>query len=364
MRVPNAITMAALAIIGCVPSSARSIDPIDTRMVAEPAISATRLAFAYANDLWTAALDGHDVRRLTSHPGVESGPRFSPDGRLIAFTGRYEGNTDVYLVPTEGGIPKRLTWHPGPDTALGFTPDGKSVIFSSNREVYTNRYVQLYKVPVEGGWPVKLSVPHAVKASLAADGRTLAYVPLSEPFHQWKHYRGGTHSRILVQDLQTLAYVQVPQPKGRCNDTDPCFLGDTIYFRSDRDGEFNLYCYDRGTKTVTRLTQHADFPVVNLSASTGKVLYEQAGYLHSFDTQSSVSTRLKLAVPAELPELRSSLPLSTAASGNVSRRRLDRFAGALIHRRDDRAYARERRLPCRRQDQTPACGCRWRVRWA
>lgn len=305
MRVPDTRIFLALAVLGSLPGQARALDPQDTRMVAEPALSEKCIAFAYANDLWTAALDGSGVRRLTSHPGVESGPRFSPDGRLIAFTGRYEGNTDVYIVPSEGGVPRRLTWHPGPDTALGFTPDGKSVIFSSNREVYTNRYVQLFTVPIQGGWPQKLPVPHAVKASLAPDGRTLAYVPLSEPFHQWKHYRGGTHSRILVQDLQTLAFVQVPQPEGRCNDTDPCFLGDSLYFRSDRDGEFNLYRYDRTTKTVTRLTRHTDFPVVNLSAGGDRILYEQAGFLHLFDPRSSTATRLKLAVPGELPELRS-----------------------------------------------------------
>ncbi len=293
-----------LAILANLFGPACARDPQGTRMLAEPTLSEKRLAFAYANDLWTAALDGTDVRQLTSHPGIESGPRFSPDGRLIAFTGRYEGNTDVYVVPSEGGVPKRLTWHPGADTALGFTPDGKSVIFSSPREVYTTRYLQLYTVPVGGGWPQRLPVPHAVQAAMAPDGRTLAYVPLGEPFNQWKHYRGGTHSRILLQDLQTLAFVQVPQPNGRCNDTDPCFMGDALYFRSDRDGEFNLYRYDRAAKTVVRLTQHTDFPVLNLSACGGRVLYEQAGYLHLLNPVTAGTSILNLSVPAELPELR------------------------------------------------------------
>src|SRR5437588_12344954 len=107
-----------------------AVDIHDTRLLSEPAVSADRIAFAYANDLWVANLDGSGVRRLTSHPGIEAGPHFSPDGSLIAFTGSYEGNADVYVVAAEGGVPKRLTWHPKADVALGFTPDGKSVLFS------------------------------------------------------------------------------------------------------------------------------------------------------------------------------------------------------------------------------------------
>ena len=131
---------AVLAMLGLALSpAARAVDVHDTRLLTDPAVSADRIAFAYANDLWVARRDGSGVQRLTSHPGIESGPHFSPDGTLVAFTGRYDGNTDVYVVPAEGGIPRRLTWHPGNDTARGFTPDGKSVLFSSSREVYTNR---------------------------------------------------------------------------------------------------------------------------------------------------------------------------------------------------------------------------------
>src|SRR5213594_4416407 len=144
----RSILVALLIAVGV---SAYGININDTRLLTDPAVSGDHIAFAYANDLWVANLDGSNVRRLTSHPGVESGPRFSPDGSMIAFTGRYEGNTDVYVVPTAGGIPKRLTWHPNNDIALGFTPDGSSVLFSSPREVYTRRYLQLFTVPVVGG---------------------------------------------------------------------------------------------------------------------------------------------------------------------------------------------------------------------
>jgi len=257
-------TLAALATFALLaPAGARAIDLADTRLVSDPATSGRLVAFAYANDLWVAGTDGSGVRRLTSHPGVEAGPRFSPDGSLLAFTGHYEGNTDVYVVPAAGGVPKRLTYHPGDDRALGFTPDGKAVLFSSGREVYTRRYTQLFTVPVEGGFPTRLPIPTASKAQISPDGKTTAYVPLSEAFGQWKRYRGGRTARILLFDNSTYAVEQIPQPAGRCNDTDPMWVGERLFFRSDRDGEFNLYAFDRAAKAVTRLTSHADFPVAN-----------------------------------------------------------------------------------------------------
>ncbi len=287
------------------PATARAVDLADTRLVADPATSGPFVAFAYAGDLWVANADGTGVRRLTSHPGVESGPRFSPDGSLVAFTGRYEANTDVYIVPTVGGVPRRLTYHPGDDIALGFTPDGKAVLFSSPREVYTARYTQLFTVPVAGGFPTKLPIPNASKAQISPDGKTTAYVPLGEAFNQWKHYRGGRTARILLFDNATYAVEQVPQPAGRCNDTDPMWVGERLFFRSDRDGEFNLYAYDRSTKAVKRLTTHADFPVVNASAGGGRIAYEQAGYVHLLDAGTGATNRLKLGVSTDLVEVRS-----------------------------------------------------------
>ena len=285
-------------------SVARAVDVRDTRLLSDPAVSADRVAFAYANDLWVARLDGTGVQRLTSHVGVESGPRFSPDGKLIAFTGRYDGNADVYVVATDGGTPRRLTWHPGNDVALGFTPDGKSVLFSSGREVYTTRYLQLYTVPIEGGVPTRLPIPHANKAAISPDGKFIAYLPVAEASDQWKHYRGGRVARLFIFDTKTNAIEKVPQPEGRCNDTDPVWLGGKLYFRSDRAGEFNLYSYDPATKAVTQLSKHEDFPVLGLSGNGGRILYEQAGYLHLLELATGATTRLKIGVPADLVETR------------------------------------------------------------
>ncbi|HEX9981712.1 MAG TPA: PDZ domain-containing protein [Thermoanaerobaculia bacterium] len=289
-------------LLAAVPSFAVDVD--DTRLLSDPAISARNIAFSYANDIWVANADGSNARRLTSHSGVESGPRFSPDGSFVAFTGRYEGNNDVYVVPTAGGVPKRLTWHPSNDVVLGFTRDGSSVLFSSPREVHTRRFVQLFTVPVTGGAVSKLPIPHAFKATYSPDGKRMVYLPLSEPFRQWKNYRGGTASRLMVFDLASYGVEQIPQPKGRSNDTDPMWIGDKVYFRSDRDGEFNLYSFDPASKAIVRLTSFNDFPVMAATDGNGKIIFEQAGYLHLFDPATRKTSRLKVGVAADLAELR------------------------------------------------------------
>ena len=282
-----------------------AVDTRDTRLVSDPAKGPKRIAFAYANDLWTAAPDGTDPRRLTSHPGVESSPRFSPDGRLIAFTGQYDGNTDVYVVEAEGGVPRRLTTHPGVDTVLGFTPDGQRILFASSRAAHYGRHLHLYTMPVTGGWPTRLPIPYASDAAYSADGSVLAYVPNGPAHLQWKNYRGGTVSRVMLYDPRTHAVTAIPQPEGRCNDLNPVFLGNTLYFRSDRDGEFNLYTFDRATQAVKRLTDFKGLPVLGLAAGKDGLLLEQAGWMHTFDPATATLTRLKIGLAADLPELRS-----------------------------------------------------------
>lgn len=281
-----------------------AVDTTDTKLLTQPAVSADRIAFVYANDLWTAGLDGRDVRRLTSDVGIESYPAFSPDGKWLAFSGQYDGNVDVFVVPAAGGVPLRLTWHPDVDLVQGFTPDGKAVLFTSTRFSYSRAYPRLFTVPVEGGEATMLEIPYVNDAEMAPDGRHIAYSPFREAFTQWKNYRGGTFSRVWIFDSADLTIDKVPQPEGRSNDTGPMWIGGKIYFRSDRDGEFNLYSYDRGTKRIERLTSFTDFPVLNASAGAGKIVFEQAGSLHLYDVGQGRSVKLRIGIATDLPELR------------------------------------------------------------
>ncbi len=280
------------------------IDKQDTRMLHQPAVSSQSIAFVYGNDLWTADLEGKNVKRLTTHKGQESSPVFSPDGRWIAFSGQYDGNTDVYVIPAEGGVPKRLTWHPGPDFVRGFTPDGKAVLFNSSRFAANRNRNKLYTVPLDGGMPRPLDIPYADKAVYSPDGSRMAYTPFGESFNQWKNYRGGTFSRIWIFRFSDHSIEKIPQPEGRCNDTDPMWMGDTIYFRSDRNGEFNLFSYHTAAREVRQLTDHQDFPIQNASAGGGYIIYEQGGSLHLFDPEAGGSRRLTIGVSADLLELR------------------------------------------------------------
>src|SRR5436189_2278592 len=280
------------------------VDINDTRLLAQPAISKNHIAFIYAGDLWVADLDGKNVKRLTADDGPELNPTFSPDGSLIAFTGQYDGNLDVYVVPVTGGVPTRLTWHPGADVVQSFTPDGSAVMFTSARAVFTGAYRQLFTVPIKGGIEEPLKLPNAFVAAYSPDGSRLAYNPLSPAFLEREHYRGGLNSTIWLYNFSDYATEKIAQPESRANDVDPKWMGDDVYFRSDRNGEFNIFSYNPKSKAIKQLTDHKDFPVLNASVGGDKIIYEQAGYLHILDPRSGRSTKLTVGVTADLPETR------------------------------------------------------------
>ena len=302
-----ALFTCSLLLLAAVPASA--IDLQDTRLLAEPAVSETHIAFVYAHDLWIARLDGTDVRRLTTHHGSERAPRFSPDGSMLAFSGEYDGNLDVYVVPIEGGVPRRLTWHPFADFVMDWTPDGSAVLFGSQRDdASRGRHVQLFTIPVGGGFPEALPIPSAWAATYSPDGDKLAYNPHLPAFQQWKNYRGGTASRIWLYQSSDHEVAQIRQPEGRSNDTDPMWLegpsGPRVYFRSDRNGEFNLFSYDPASGEIVQLTHHEDFPVLAASGGHGRIVYEQGGYLHLYDLENESAHRLEIGVATDLVELR------------------------------------------------------------
>jgi tricorn protease len=304
MKMHNQFVLPVLLFLSCLPATLFAIDPTDTRMLSQPTISAAQIAFIYAEDLWVANKDGSNPRRLTVDEGVESNPIFSPDGKTIAFNAEYDGNIDVFIIPAEGGIPIRLTWHPSADLVRGFTSDGRSVLFASQRVTFSNRYAQLFTVPLGGGMPVQLDIPNASWATYSPDGKQVAYNPLSDAFKQWKHYRGGSISNIWIYTFADHHTIKIPQPEGGCNDVNPMWMGNTIYFRSDRNGEFNLFSYNTESKKIDQITNFKDFPILNSSAGNGNIVFEQAGYLHTYSPGQTETKKLKIGIAADLLELR------------------------------------------------------------
>ena len=170
-------------------------------LMRDPTVSKTQIVFSYAGDLWTVSRDGGDAARLTTGIGNEYAPIFSPDGRWIAFTGEYDGNTDVYVIPAGGGVPRRLTYHPGRDQAVGWTPDGKQVLFVSGRDSASGRYARLFTMPIDGVFPTPVPLPMGYEGAYSPDASHLAYVPLPRGFDSWKRYRGGQTTPIWISNL-------------------------------------------------------------------------------------------------------------------------------------------------------------------
>jgi tricorn protease len=276
-----------------------------------PALSRELIAFGYAGDLWTVSREGGRAVRLTSGVGLESAPVFSPDGATIAFTGDYDGNTDVFTIPAAGGIPHRVTYHPAPDVAVGWTPDGKRILFRSAREA-ASRYAQLFSVPAEGGVATRLPLPMAHQGQMSPDGSHIAYSPLPPAFGfdytafvSWGNYRGGRASTIWITALAGLDSVEIPHD--RASDFFPVYCGQQIFFLSGRAGHIGIFRYDLGTKTVVEAL-HNDGPDIRSLAGDGNTLvYDQLGEIHLFDTAGGKDRRVPIELQADLPEVRPSI---------------------------------------------------------
>jgi tricorn protease len=278
--------------------------PTERLLLQRPALSQTRIVFVYAGDLWSVAREGGAAGRLTSGPGVETAPVFSPDGTKIAFTGEYDGNTDVFVMPAAGGVPRRLTWHPAADTALGWTPDGKRVLFTSNRVAYS-RFAELFTIGLEGGLPERLPLPMGAEGAFGPDGQRIAYVPLPRAFATWKRYRGGRTTPIWIATLASSRIEKVPRENS--NDFNPMWVDDTIYFLSDRDGRTTLYSYDTRAKKVARLFEPGGVDLKSASAGPGAIVYEQLGSLGLYDLKTGRRSRIPVTVAGDFPEVRERL---------------------------------------------------------
>ncbi|HSE23930.1 MAG TPA: PDZ domain-containing protein [Pyrinomonadaceae bacterium] len=297
--------LSLIILLLCLPISI-TVAAQGTRLLREPTVSRDSIAFEYAGDLWVVSRSGGTARRITATPGLEIDPHFSPDGASLAFSATVAGNTDVYVVNTSGGEPRRLTYHPSVDRVRGWTPDGKRVIFSSARTSAPQQsYYRLWTIGLDGGLPEALPMPRAFTGSYSPDGGrfafeefSTAFVPDWENASMWRHYRGGRTHPISIMNLADYSVEKLPWKNS--NDTLPMWVGDTIYFLSDRNHTMNLFAYRSNAKQVTQITNHDDFDVMSASSGPDAIVYEQAGYIYLVDTKSGQSRKVNIDVVSDI----------------------------------------------------------------
>ncbi len=283
-----------------------------TRLLRQPDIHGDMVAFVYAGDIWLASTKGGDARQLTSDEGMEYFPKFSPDGRWIAFTGDYSGSRQVFVISVDGGQPRQLTFYNdvgampprgGIDNrVMDWTPDGKYILFLPHRLPWSDRMGRPYIVPVAGGMETPLAIPESGGGTYSPDGKKLVYTPIEREFRTWKRYRGGRAQDVWTYDLTTNKAEQLTNEP--YTDNQPVWIGNTIYFTSDRPaeagqteaGRLNLWSYDLATKQSKRVTTHKDYDVLWPSADGSQVVYECGGYLYRFDPASAKSARIPIRV--------------------------------------------------------------------
>lgn len=280
-------------------AAAKSFEPL---LLQWPTLSDTQIAFSYGGEIWIVSRDGGMAQRLVTGSDRLFGPVFSPDGTMIAYTGNYNGNDDVYVVPATGGEPQRLTYHPGEDIAMGWTPDGKNVLFTSHRTSYSDP-AQFYTMPLQGvPFPTELPLPMGSQGTYSPDGSHFAYVPLFQWEPYWRDYRGGQTTPIWIADLSDSSIIKIPRDNS--NDKNPMWVGDTIYFLSDRNGPTTLFSYDLKTGKVTELIHNTGFDIISAKAGPGGIVYDQFGSLHIYDFATHSEHEVHVRIAADMPQLR------------------------------------------------------------
>ena len=304
------IRMMSAAVAGAVCMNVAAFAQDETLLLRDPAISAQKIAFVYAGDLWTANRDGSNPRRLTSSPVDETNPVFSPDGSMIAYTANFENNHDVYVIATAGGQPTRLTWRSGNDVALDWTPDGRAVAFASQRETNHGRSAQLYHVSVNGGLPVKQMAARIFRGQYNASGSRFAYVPFGPGYNGlyggtagWRGYRGGSSPSVVIMDMAANSATEIAGE--RVNDLEPMWVGDDLYFLSDREDKvLNIFRYDAASGGAVKVSNETVWDIRAADAHDGTIIYEAGGRLKTLDPASGAVSELRVSIRPDLPQLR------------------------------------------------------------
>jgi len=288
-----------------------SQQPQEGRLLRFPDVHGDKVAFVYAGDIWLASTSGGAARRITTHPGRELFPKFSPDGKWLAFTGQYDGNFNVYVMSADGGQPRQLTYYQGAaaplndrmgihNQVINWTPDSKRIVFLSRRDASNGWTKRQFTVSIDGGLPEPLPMDQGGLTSFNADGTKVAYNRIFRNFRTWKRYTGGLAQDIYIYDIKNNV-LEEKIPHTDYTDTFPMWHGNTVYFTSDRGSEhrFNIYSFDLGSKQVEQLTHFTDFDVMWPSLGDSSIIFENGGYLYLFDLTSHQPTKLSITLPGE-----------------------------------------------------------------
>jgi tricorn protease len=281
------------------------------RLMRFPDIHGDRIAFVYGGDIWLDSASGGAAHRVTTHPGRELFPKFSPDGKWIAFTGQYDGNFNVYVMSSEGEQPRQLTFYQGGAQPLSdrmgihnqvvtWTPDSKRIVFLSRLDASNGWTKRPFTVSIDGGLPEPLPMDQGGLTSFNADGTKIAYNRIFRNFRTWKRYTGGLAQDIYIYDIKNNVLEQ-QIPHTDYTDTFPMWHGNTVYFTSDRgaDHRFNIYAYDLGTKQIEQITHFTDFDVMWPSLGDASIIFENGGYLYVLDLSTRQATKLTITLPGE-----------------------------------------------------------------
>ena len=304
-RTRLALVVLALASLSPVLASAQSSTSSafgqSPLLLRNPSLSKDKIAFLYADDVWTVDRQGGSAERLTSDGRVAAGQFFSPDGSEIAYSARLHGNVDVYVMPSGGGVPRRITWHPDGSRVVGWTPDGKDILITNGATSFRD-FLKLSTVHADGsGIPQPLPLPSGVQGSYSPDEKSIAYQPITKWEEAWKQYHGGQTTPIWIVNLKTLDLVKVPRENS--NDSDPVWVGNSIYFLSDRSGPISLFKYDTDSKQVSQVEPNKSYDLKSVQAGPGGLVYEQFGSIHLVDTANGNDHLVPIQVHGELANL-------------------------------------------------------------
>ncbi len=303
------ILLAVATILFCV----AQVSADEARLLRFPDVHGDKIAFVYAGNLYTAPRAGGQAVQLTAHEGLELFPKFSPDGESIAFTGQYDGDMSVYVIPANGGEPKRLTYHPGiqntaerfgpENVVMGWFPGSNKVLFRSRKENQDLWDGRAYLVDVSGGLPEALPMATAGFTSFSPDGKKVAYCPIYRDFRTWKRYKGGMAQDVWIFDLESLEAAKITDWVG--TDNMPMWYQGKIYFNSDRTGTLNLYCYDVGTGETRQVTDFSEYDVRWPSLGPDGIAFENGGYVYVMDLPSEAVNKIPVELATDQHQVRS-----------------------------------------------------------